>query len=262
MKSWKKWCLAVLLSIGASGAFADGSCQQGFSLRSYPFYDKAGAYIGMRQACAPVPCTPGYQDSTCAAPLRNAAIAQPQCQSGAGWTTVAAAVWQGSRWSEPQCSYVAQPVCPAGFETSVPSSWTGSSWTQPGCTKITPPPPVVTDPNLVCTAAANSHTLTEVDMEVFNSIEQTLTRSAPFRQASSWRDWSTIPGLNPDWPYAWGYQGDKVFVAQLTGPWYNKQLACREQNSWAAYCYINPSSGGVDLLWVNTSGAGNGQCSH
>ncbi|RQV14949.1 hypothetical protein DF039_20970 [Burkholderia cenocepacia] len=134
MKSWKEWCLAVLLSIGASSAFADGSCQQGFSLRSYPFYDKAGAYIGMRQACAPIPCTPGYQDSTCAAPLRNGVIPQPQCQSGAGWTTVAASVWQGSRWSQPQCNYAAPPGCPSGWGTASPATWTGTNWTTPVCT--------------------------------------------------------------------------------------------------------------------------------
>lgn len=251
----------MLLSIGASSAFADGSCQPGFGLRSYPFYDKAGAYIGMRQACAPIPCTPGYQDSTCAAPLRNGEIPQPQCQSGAGWKTVAASVWQGSRWSEPQCSFQLPPSCPAGFDMLSPPTWNGQSWNAPTCAAPLPPAPVI-DPNQVCTAAVNSHTLTAVDMEAFNSIEQTLTSRAPFRQATAWRDWSTIPGLNPDWPYGWGYQGDKVFVAQLTGPSYNKQLACRVQNSWTGYCYVNPSSGGVDLLWVATSGAGNGQCNH
>lgn len=262
MKSWMRWVVAAMLSVAASSAFADGSCRPGFGLRSYPFYDKAGAYIGMRQACAPIPCTLGYQDSTCAVPLRNGAIPQPQCQSGAGWTTVAASVWQGARWSDPQCSYTAQPQCPAGFETTVPSSWTGTGWTQPGCTHVAPPPPVVIDPNVVCTAAASSHTLTSFDMQVFNSIEQTLTRNAPFQQSTPWRDWSTLPGVNPNWPYGVGYQGDKVFAGTWTGPWYNKQLACREQNTWATYCYVNPSNGAVDFLWVNTAGAGNGQCNH
>ncbi|TDA45584.1 hypothetical protein EVG18_20820 [Burkholderia pyrrocinia] len=135
MKSWTRWVVTVLLSIGASSAFADGSCQPGFGPRSYPFYDKTGAYIGMRQACAPIPCTPGYQDSTCAAPLRNGAIPQPQCQSGAGWTTVSASVWQGSRWSQPQCNYAAPPPgCPSGWGTASPATWTGTNWTAPVCT--------------------------------------------------------------------------------------------------------------------------------
>lgn len=134
MKRWIKWVVAVLLSAAAGTAFADGSCQSGFTLRSYPFYDKAGVYIGMRQACAPIPCTAGYQDSTCASPLHNGTIPQPQCQSGAGWTTVSASVWQGSRWSEPQCNYAAPPGCPSGYGTASPATWTGSSWTAPVCT--------------------------------------------------------------------------------------------------------------------------------
>ncbi len=143
MKSWMKWGMTVLLSMVASSAFADGSCQPGFGLRSYPFYDKAGAYIGMRQACAPIPCTPGYQDSTCAVPLRNGAIPQPQCQAGAGWTTVSASVWQGASWSQPQCNYAAAPSCPPGYDTVAGPNWTGANWTQPTCTPhVTPPPPV------------------------------------------------------------------------------------------------------------------------
>lgn len=134
MKSWMRWVVAAMLSVAAGSAFADGSCQPGFGLRSYPFYDRTGAYIGMRQACAPIPCTPGYQDSTCAVPLRNGAIPQPQCQSGAGWTTVSASVWQGSRWSEPQCNYAAPPGCPSGWGTASPATWTGTNWTAPVCT--------------------------------------------------------------------------------------------------------------------------------
>lgn len=156
MKSWMRWVVAALLSVAASSAFADGSCQPGFGLRSYPFYDKAGAYIGMRQACAPIPCTPGYQDSTCAAPLRNGAIPQPQCQPGAGWTTVAAAVWQGSRWSDPQCGYQAPPTCPPGYTQASSPSWNGSGWVGLQCTPSTPPAPNDGDLAKICSQVAVS----------------------------------------------------------------------------------------------------------
>ncbi len=262
MKSWTRWLVAVLLSIGAGHAFADGSCQPGFGLRAYPFYDKAGAYIGTRQACAPIPCTPGYQDSTCAAPLRNGAIPQPQCQSGAGWTMVTAAVWQGSRWSQPQCNYAAPPSCPSGFDTVAASSWTGASWTQPTCTPHITPPPPISDPNQVCTAAANNYTLTAADMQSLNSAGTSITRSAPFRQSTSWQDWSTIAGANQSWPYQFGPRGDRVFTGTWTGPWYNNQLACHEQNSWAILCFTNPANGAVDSLKVYVAGASNGQCNH
>ncbi|RQS45113.1 hypothetical protein DID99_33345 [Burkholderia sp. Bp8986] len=157
MKSWMKWALAALMSVAASSAFADGSCQPGFGLRSYPFYDKAGAYIGMRQACAPIPCTPGYQDSTCAAPLRNGAIPQPQCQTSAGWTTVSASVWQGSRWSEPQCNYAAPPPgCPSGWGTASPATWTGTNWTAPVCTAPAQDPST-RDWASICNAAVRTY---------------------------------------------------------------------------------------------------------
>ncbi len=261
MNRWERVVLGTLLTVAATSAFADPTCRPGFGLRSYPYYDEKGAYIGMRNACAPIPCSPGYEDSTCGVPLRNGAIPQPQCQTGAGWTTVSASVWQGSRWSEPQCNYQPAPSCPQGFDMLSPPTWNGQSWNAPTCAAPLPPAPVI-DPNVVCTAAASGHTLTAFDMQVFNNIEQTLTRNAPFRQSTPWRDWSTLPGVNPNWPYGIGYQGDKVFTSTWTGPWYNKQLACREQNTWSTYCYVNPSNGAVDFLWVNTAGAGNGQCNH
>ncbi len=263
MKSWMKWGMAVLLLIGASGARADGSCQPGFGLRSYPFYDKAGTYIGMRQACAPIPCTPGYQDSTCAVPLRNGAIPQPQCQTGAGWTTVAASVWQGSRWSDPQCNFQPSPSCPSGFDMLSPPTWNGQSWSAPACAAPLPPAPVI-DPNQVCTAVVSTYRMSDEDKRIFYSIDQQITKDAPFRVKGPWIDWSTAPGVNPNYPYGGGFTRDKyaVFNAPMTGPWYNKQLACRQQNVWDGFCYVNRSTGGVDKFWVNTTGAGNGQCSH
>ncbi|VWC47073.1 hypothetical protein BLA23254_07445 [Burkholderia lata] len=104
--------------------------------------------------------------------------------------------------------------------------------------------------------------MTAFDKQIFNAIEQTITRNAPFRLSTSWRDWSTLPNANPNYPKGVGFDDDKVFTGTLTGPWYNKQLACSQQNTWTAMCYVNPSSGVVDFFWVNTAGAGNGQCNH
>ncbi|MBJ9756639.1 hypothetical protein [Burkholderia cepacia] len=158
MLKWTKWVLAMLLSIGATSAFAEGGCQSGFAPRMYPHY-KNDQYIGMFPGCAPIPCTPGYQDSTCAVPLRNAAIPQPQCQTGAGWTTVSASVWQGSRWSVPQCSYQASPNCPPGQTQQQAPSWNGSSWVGLVCAPqaSTSTPPSDRDWAKICTDAVRSY---------------------------------------------------------------------------------------------------------
>ena len=88
----------------------------------------------------PVLCSPGYQDSTCGTPLRGSGPPQPQCSTGPGWTTSAASVWQGSRWSQPACNYQPPPSCPPSYIQSGPS-WNGSQWVGLVCTAPAPPPP-------------------------------------------------------------------------------------------------------------------------
>lgn len=102
--------------------------------------------FGARAALAnPARCSPGYQDSTCPSPISHAAVPAPQCSTGAGWTTIANAVWMGAQWSQPQCNYQPAPVCPAGYTQTSAPSWNGSSWSAPGCSPpvaaATPTPP-------------------------------------------------------------------------------------------------------------------------
>ena len=102
---------------------------------------------------APVRCSYGYQDSTCTTPIRNGPIPQPQCSTGAGWTTTAAAVWQGSRWSAPQCNYQAPSTCPVGQVMTSPPVWNGSSWSQPACQLPAPQLPAQKNWAQICNAA-------------------------------------------------------------------------------------------------------------
>ncbi|WP_168788793.1 hypothetical protein [Paraburkholderia aromaticivorans] len=103
----------------------------------------AGLLIGTSAFANPVICSPGYQDATCVTPIVHAPIPAPTCSSGAGWTTVSSAVWQGSHWSTPQCSYKGQPACPAGQQQVQAASWNGGSWVGLVCRPqaTTPPPP-------------------------------------------------------------------------------------------------------------------------
>lgn len=169
MKRLDRVVFGVVLTIAATSALADETCRPGFGLRSYPHYDEKGAYIGMKNSCAPIPCSPGYEDSTCGVPLRNGAIPQPQCQSGAGWTTVSASVWQGSRWSQPQCNYAAPPSCPPGYNQTSAPSWNGWSWSSPGCAAPPPPQPTTPDWANICNAAVRAYENGQYQMTFNNS---------------------------------------------------------------------------------------------
>ena len=120
-------------------------------------------FAGNSAFAAPVVCSPGYQDSTCLTPLHQGPIPAPTCQSGAGWTTVSSAVWQGSHWSQPQCAYQNQPVCQSGYTTVSAASWTGSGWTQPVCVPPQPqtPPPLTGVPACDAAAVSNGFQITQ-----------------------------------------------------------------------------------------------------
>ena len=91
--------------------------------------------FGHSTFATPTQCQSGSQDSTCVTRINNAYQVAPTCSSAAGWVTTQAAVWQGSKFSNPQCSYTAPPTCPTdpGWTTTASATWTGSSWNAPQC---------------------------------------------------------------------------------------------------------------------------------
>lgn len=106
----------------------------------------------------PVHCSPGYQDNTCLTAIHNDPIPAPTCSTGPGWVTTGRPVWQGSHWSQPQCSYRPPPTCPAGMQQIAAPTWTGSQWTQLSCVwpdKPLPTPKVdpTSDPIAQCAQA-------------------------------------------------------------------------------------------------------------
>lgn len=102
----------------------------------------------------PARCSYGNQDSTCTTPISSAPIPQPQCSTGAGWTTTAAAVWIGSRWSAPSCNFQPPPMCPGGYQQTSAPWWNGSSWVGLGCTLPPPPQATSADQQQACANAA------------------------------------------------------------------------------------------------------------
>jgi hypothetical protein len=77
---------------------------------------------------APVLCSPGYQDASCASPLSAPPQTAPTCSTDAGWQTITAAIWIGSQYSTPVCSYTAPPTCPSGSTQVTPATWNGTAW--------------------------------------------------------------------------------------------------------------------------------------
>lgn len=96
----------------------------------------------------PMHCSPGFQDSSCGGVLLNAPQVAPTCSTADGWTTVLPAVWQGSKYSAPTCSYTPPPICGTGMTQVVTPTWNGSAWIGLACTA----PPAQIPPPLAASA--------------------------------------------------------------------------------------------------------------
>jgi hypothetical protein len=94
--------------------------------------------VNVAHATPPFGCAPGNQDNTCLTAIRSAPIPQPACSTAAGWTTAAAAVWIGSQWSQPQCNFQPQPMCPPNTNQVTPAVWNGSAWVGLNCVPSAP----------------------------------------------------------------------------------------------------------------------------
>lgn len=90
-------------------------------------------------SAAPVRCSPGYQDASCASPLSAPPQTAPSCSADAGWQTITAATWIGSKYSTPVCSYTAPPTCPPGNTQLTPATWNGTTWTGLVCSPVKTP---------------------------------------------------------------------------------------------------------------------------
>lgn len=91
------------------------------------------ALAGIASAAPPVRCSPGFQDSSCTGFLQNAQQTAPTCSTDPGWRTTSPAVWAGSKYVAPTCSYTAAPTCPSGFDQTAAPTWNGASWTGLAC---------------------------------------------------------------------------------------------------------------------------------
>jgi hypothetical protein len=116
----------------------------------------AASIVAIAVQAQPQHCSPGFQDSSCFGVLLNAPQVAPTCTSGAGYTTTSPAVWQGSKYSTPSCSYTPPPTCGSNMTQTAAPTWNGSAWVGLACTPVQTPPPV-TLPTIVLTNNATSN---------------------------------------------------------------------------------------------------------
>lgn len=142
----------------------------------------------------PVSCSPGYTDNTCLTPIHHDAVPAPTCTQGPGWTTTGSPVWQGSRWSQPQCNYQPPPTCPANSQQIASATWTGSQWTQPTCQFKAP----ITDYFSQCAQAI------EQRQAGYGITDANAATDAPVLEANNTLRWHFWTANNySDWKITW-----------------------------------------------------------
>ncbi|WP_410199469.1 hypothetical protein [Burkholderia cenocepacia] len=202
----------------------------------------------------PVVCSSGYQDNTCLTPIRHDPIPAPQCAQGPGWVTTGSPVWQGSHWSQPQCSYQAPPSCPAGMQQTAAPTWTGSQWTQPGCQAV--PPPVV-NPIAGCAQAIAQR------QSAYGISDANAATDPPVLEANNTMRWHYWTANNySDWKITWNgvyapaKQSGNLFSFTTNGHFvvvkgarldygYDPGSGMEQQNFVAAVCEADPNTGTV-----------------
>lgn len=195
--------------------------------------------LGMASAnAAPAHCSYGYQDSSCITPQYRAPQTPPAgCSTAAGWTTVTAAKWMGSGYTQPVCSYQTPPTCPDGYLVAAQPSWNGTNWVGLACQL----PPASPDPGGSCEALVDHNTYHGQYAYVWTRESKSVSYSATQNGIpSSAVTYEAIRDSSNNVDVAW------------TGPTYTDESLCVTSNVWHAWCYVNDSSGeSYGVLWTH-----------
>lgn len=213
----------------------------------------AGLWVQNARA-TPVSCSSGYQDNTCLTPIHHDPTPAPKCSTDPGWITTGNAVWQGSHWSQPQCSYQPPPSCPAGMQQTAAPTWTGSQWTQPSCQQPILPP---VDPISQCAQAI------EQRQAGYGITDANAATDPPVLEANNTLRWHYWTANNySDWKITWNgvyappKQNGNLFSFTSNGRFLvvkgtrwnggvDPGSGMEQQNFIAAVCEANPTTGAV-----------------
>lgn len=192
--------------------------------------------LGMAGAnAAPAHCSYGYQDSSCITPQYRVPQTPPAgCSTAAGWTTVTAAKWMGSGYTQPVCSYQAPPSCPPGDDQSGPD-WNGSAWVNLECT------PLARDPASGCESLVDHNSYSNQYAYTWTQESKSVSYSATQNGIpSSAVTYEAIRDSSNNVDVAW------------TGPTYTDESLCVTSNVWHAWCYVNGSTAApYGVLWTH-----------
>lgn len=203
-----------------------------------------GLIIGSQAWAQRTHCTYGYQDSSCGTSIATAAQTPTLCSTGPGWTALAAGVWQGSKFSDPQCHYEAQPSCASGWVQQSAPVWNGSSWVGLACVPPQQPGPTTCQYGFAsgpswngtawiysCNAAPAVTCASQAQSQGF-TITSGPSTQGPF----------TGPYIKFDGTYGSGSYFNKVYGA--TGP--TASDTCGDtSNSYTLYCPVSTTDGSV-----------------
>ena len=255
------WVVALLLSLASTVSFA-----------------------------SPSRCSVGYADSTCVSRINSPYQVAPTCSNTAGWVTVtpavwagshftspvcsytppptcstdpgwvtsAAATWNGSIWNAPVCTYVAQPTCPSGQTTITAASWTGNGWTSPTCQ------PIAANYPTQCASALAAGTFR---VDPAGSGYWTTAPGSAFTPYTAIQQYSTATPSQV-WQFS-EYNISDAFVYidienQTTPSLMNLGLSAKDTNTWYAGTFTGPgydaTAGGVIhgyIGWCSFNSSGN-----
>jgi hypothetical protein len=204
-------------------------------------------------------CSYGWQDSSCVTPVYRADQQPPTCSTDPGWTTVTAAKWIGSRFTQPVCNYQVPPTCQSGQTQISDPVWDGLSWSAPGCIPPTAPPQ---NPAQVCTNAVMGGT-------VLTGGNGFSTRQQPSSSFAQTVNFVAVPYTSAGYAFVWqfptysisdaftlfdiqtaayllalpnsSWAGNTWYAASYTGPTYGGENAGTFYNGYMAWCSIDPS---------------------
>ncbi|MGF6996933.1 hypothetical protein P3T25_005308 [Paraburkholderia sp. GAS32] len=189
-------------------------------------------------------CSYNFQDSSCGSVIRTAAQSPPACSTAPGWTTGAAAQWQGSHFSSPQCNYQAPPSCPSGWIETVGPSWNGSAWVGMSCQIPAQPGPNTCQYGFASGPSWNGSAWVYSCKSAPTVTCASEAQSQGYTLTNGYGTSGPFTGYYTKFDGSYGYGTYKNVEYLATGPVWN-DVCANTGNTWVMSCTVSPTDGSV-----------------